>query len=244
MATQALYLENSLVSENNAKITALVVMDQSIGVYCDTTIFYPQGGGQPCDLGVLVVEGQSYEVRYVEKTDLGIAHIVMFDDHLAAAIDKEVIQRIDRARRVTNSRLHSAGHLISHILEVMDNNLTPIKGHHFLDSSFVEMLELERTTTSFSIENINKEINNAISQARTISNIAVDFDQMNTLRPLLSPHIPVSQFIRMIKIDGYLPVPCGGTHVSNTVELSGLHVTKIKRKKDRIKLSYSFKEEV
>ncbi|NRA55803.1 MAG: alanyl-tRNA editing protein [Gammaproteobacteria bacterium] len=242
--TQARYLKDSLMSKNRAKITALIAMDDAIAVYCDTTIFYPQGGGQPCDLGELVVEGQTYEIRHVEQTDQGIAHIVNFNHNLMAEIDKEVIQLIDYPRRITNSRLHSAGHLISHILEVMDHNLTPIKGHHFLAGSFVEMLELERTSMSFSVESVNQEINRIIGQARQVSVIEVSFDQMNKLRPLLAPFIPVSPYIRMLQVDGYIPVPCGGTHISNTQELSGLHVTKIKRKKDRIKLSYSLKKAV
>lgn len=234
------YLSDTYQAESTATITQVVEMDDTVAVYCDSSIFYPQGGGQPCDLGSLEINGVAYRVHHTEMTEEGIAHVLESHPSLLVSHGMQCVQRIDMKRRLINAKSHTAGHLISHIIEEMDNNLSPAKGHHYPDDSYIELIESERTNDNFSVELINEQINLLVNRApRAIQPIDLDLAEVQSLRPLLCKFIPQSTHIRMIAIDGFTPVPCGGTHVVSTSELNGLYVTRIKRKKDRIKVSYS-----
>lgn len=234
------YLSNTYLDELTVHITRVTEMDDSVAIYCDDTIFYPQGGGQPCDLGVIVIDGSEHRVHHVESTKEGIAHILEAHPSLLTCVNKPCIQRIDIQRRLLNAKSHTAGHLISHILEELDSNLSPAKGHHYPDGSYIEMIENERTNDSFSVDLINAQIDALVyKNPKDILAVDLDLAQVKAMRPLLSRFIPQNTHIRVVAIDGFKPVPCGGTHISCTSELKGLRITRIKRKKDRLKVNYS-----
>lgn len=234
------YLSDTYQKENTVTIIKMVEMDDSLAIYCDSSVFYPQGGGQPCDLGSLIINGTAYPVHHVETTEDGIAHVLESHPSLLECNGMQCKQKIDMQRRLVNAKSHTAGHLISHIIEKMNSNLSPAKGHHYPGDSYIELIEIERTNDLLSTAQINEQVNKLVTQApRPIQSIELDLAEMQSLRPLLSHFIPQSTKVRMIAIDGFTPVPCGGTHVASTSELEGLQVTRIKRKKDRIKVSYS-----
>ena len=56
------YFYDTYQEENTATIIKVVEMDDTIAVYCDSSVFYPQGGGQPCDVGSLEIDGTAYHV--------------------------------------------------------------------------------------------------------------------------------------------------------------------------------------
>ncbi|MFT2110832.1 alanine--tRNA ligase-related protein [Marinomonas sp. 2405UD68-3] len=234
------YFSDTYLEEFTTQIIHVMTMDDSVAVYCDDTIFYPQGGGQPCDLGVIIIDGCAHRVHHTETTEKGIAHVLESHPSLLTSIGKQCIQKIDIPRRLLNAKLHTAGHLLSHIFEELDHNLSPAKGHHYPDDAYIELIESERTHDTFSAELINLKINTLVNKSpRKILSFELNLSEVQSLRPQLSTFIPQSTLMRMIAIDGFTPVPCGGTHISNTTELKGLQVTRIKRKKDRIKVSYS-----
>ncbi|KYP87411.1 hydrolase [bacteria symbiont BFo2 of Frankliniella occidentalis] len=233
------YFYDTYQEENTATIIKVVEMDDTIAVYCDSSVFYPQGGGQPCDVGSLEIDGTAYHVYHVETTEEGIAHVLESHPSLLACHGMQCKQRIDLQRRLINAKSHTAGHLISHIIENMNSNLSPAKGHHYPDNAYIELIENEPSNDNLSLALINEQVNTLVNQApKSVQSINLDLAEVQSLRPLLSKFIPQSTQIRMIAIDGFTPVPCGGTHVACTSELNGLEVTKIKHKKDRIKVSY------
>ncbi|AGH82412.1 metal-dependent hydrolase [Psychromonas sp. CNPT3] len=233
------YLSDTYLEKFTVKITKVIEMDGAVAVYCDNTIFYPQGGGQPCDLGVFIIDGCAHQVYHTETTVEGISHMLKSHPSLLTCTGKQCIQHIDIQRRLFNAKLHTAGHLISHIVETLDHNLSPVKGHHYPNGSYIEMIESKKTNDTFLVEWINEKIDAFVDTSpRKIQSFELDLAEVKSLRPLLSPFIPQSTRIRMIAVDGFTPVPCGGTHVNCTSKLKGLRVTRIKRKKNRIKVSY------
>ncbi|MGW8423924.1 alanine--tRNA ligase-related protein [Peribacillus simplex] len=63
MATIELYSDNSYLKECSANIVSI----QDRFVVCDQTIFYPGGGGQPCDRGVIKQGDETYNILTVKK---------------------------------------------------------------------------------------------------------------------------------------------------------------------------------
>ncbi|GAL14578.1 Ser-tRNA(Ala) deacylase [Vibrio astriarenae] len=178
------YLSNTYLDELTVHITKVIEMDDSIAIYCDETIFYPKGGGQPCDIGVIVIDGFEHQVYHVESTKEGIAHILEAHPYLPTSTNKQCIQRIDIQRRLLNAKSHTAGHLISHIFEDLDCNLSPAKGCHYPGNSCIELIGYVKTNDNFSIDLINDQID-ALVEKNPIDIHVLDLDlaQVQSLRP-------------------------------------------------------------
>ncbi len=240
MNTNAKYLEDTYCFQSNASITDMAQIGNSAEVYFDKTIFYPQGGGQPSDTGYLDVNGNRYEVSAVEYRDGNIVHHVIGLKVEDGLIGKSVVQHVDGEKRLKNAKAHTAGHLITHILEEMNPGLLPAKGYHFPSGSYVEMLDEKRQGNSEMLDEAMAKLQEAINAEMEIKAISSTFEEIEKLRPFLARYVPKDKPTRMIAIGNFTPVPCGGTHVSNTKELTGLVITRIKRKKDRLKVNYEF----
>ena len=94
--------------------------DDHFAVILQSTLFHPQGGGQPFDTGWL---GDSQVLRVTHEAD----RVVHYVDHPVEP--GPITARVDEQRRALHSRLHSAGHLIGNVGETL--GWMPIKAHHW-----------------------------------------------------------------------------------------------------------------
>src|SRR3989338_4044485 len=124
--TKQLYLEDSYL-----KIcTALVSAVQGTVITLDQTIFYPIGGGQACDTGTLLANGEVYRVISVQKVSGEVYHQV---DREGLGVGDQVTCTIDWDRRHRLMRSHTAAHLLSGLLstktgaQITGNQLEPDK---------------------------------------------------------------------------------------------------------------------
>lgn len=78
----------------------------------DKTVFYPEGGGQPSDVGAISVDGTVVNINYAEKVNNVVLHHIDGDVDLDNFVGKKVEGKIDWNRRITLARHHSATHLI------------------------------------------------------------------------------------------------------------------------------------
>ena len=103
MTTQKLFETDSYLKEFTASVLSCEAVKNGFAVVLDRTAFYPEGGGQPCDLGVL----GGARVLDVQEKDGVIVHTV--DAPLAGT----VAGTIDWARRFDLMQQHSGEHMIS-----------------------------------------------------------------------------------------------------------------------------------
>lgn len=73
------------------------------------SLFYPQGGGQPADQGKIITANACYEVFDVRNVDGEIRHYII-DNSAPTHSVEDVTIKIDKERRVLNSKYHTAGH--------------------------------------------------------------------------------------------------------------------------------------
>jgi misacylated tRNA(Ala) deacylase len=104
--TIALYEENSYIKECEAQIIS--VNERFVGF--EQTIFYPGGGGQPCDRGIIKQGDEIYEVLKVKKIDGKIIHEL---DRQLDDTKQAVIMQIDWSWRFQNMRYHTLLHVIA-----------------------------------------------------------------------------------------------------------------------------------
>lgn len=218
---RALYMDDSYLKSWNAKVVS--VSDNKY-VVLDRTAFYPKGGGQPCDTGmILSKDNQKFKVVYVGKFSGKISHEV---DKPGLKEGDEVQCEIDWERRYTYMRYHTASHLISNILyKRADAKITG------------NQIELDKTRMDFSMQDYSpeklrafvEEANNIIEQ-----DLPITIDYMTRDEVLGKPELArlaiglpekIKEF-RIVRIGNIDEQVDGGTHISHLKEIGKIEVSK------------------
>lgn len=237
--TKLIYLDNTYCYEHDADISHFGADEK--GSYCvlNETIFYPQGGGQASDIGTISVGDNVSHVTFVGYVDGEVRHYGDFSS-ISGSEGQQVHQNIDISRRMLNAKAHTAGHLIQCVVEKLNNQLKAVKGYHFPDGSYVEFIGDSDIDPESQLGLINSNLIKMIADATPNKISMVSREELLRLCPDLPYEIPENKPTRVMAIGNYSPVPCGGTHLASMGEFNSVTVTKIKKKKDRTKVSYSF----
>lgn len=184
-------------------------------VHLDETLFHPQGGGQPNDIGS--IDGVPV-VKVRHSVDGEVDHFL--STRAPFSIGDAVTIRVNEEARTVNTKYHSAGHLIADAIEDVIPGLKAVQGHHWPGEARVEfegMLPSDVPDQGFIQRAVDKLIDSS-----ALFQIVGD---------------PYSA--RALKIGNHDAVGCGGTHVQSSSELNGLIIGKIKFKKGRLRVSYN-----
>ena len=119
MMTERLFFTHDHLTAE-LEVLSCTPYEEQFAVIVQSTIFHPQGGGQPSDTGWL---GDSQVLRVMQEAEQ-VVHYV--DRPLEPGL---VVARVDAQRRALHTRLHSAGHLIGNAGERL--GWMPIKAHHW-----------------------------------------------------------------------------------------------------------------
>ncbi|WP_259065836.1 alanine--tRNA ligase-related protein [Mucilaginibacter sp. X4EP1] len=239
--TELLYLKNDF-PETDAIIRETGSDTEGNFIILDKTSFYPGGGGQEPDKGNLEIKGNKMEVIKVKSLDGEVFHYVENLDRVSVG---DIVQtRIDGANRTVNSKLHTAGHLISSIIyEEQAHSLIPLKGFHYHVGANVQFT-ISTASFDLDISKINLRLNELVNSNLEVKASIVDVlsDDYKHSFKIQNFTPPKDKPLRIVKIGHFLAYPCGGTHVENTNQLLGIEVTKISNKKGNIKISYQLRE--
>lgn len=246
MATKLTYLDDFDVVRGKAIITDMKrTEDERVDIQLNATCFYPRGGGQDWDEGVIKNPKTStlFTVEEVRLDEQGIVH------HLGTFCDGDlkvgdtVECDVDRQRRELNTRLHSAGHMIDLAVDTLKLPWRPFRGAHYPHMSFVEYEGALDPDQAASIAgDITKVANDVIREGGENEIRFMPIDQMHTVCRHVPPNIPRNKPARVVIYHKTFGVPCGGTHLKNLHEIGAVEVTKIKAKKGLIKVSYSLQQ--
>ncbi len=216
--TDLLFHDDSYLKEFEATVTDAV----EGAVVLDRTAFYIGGGGQPCDTGVLVHQGQECSVTKVGRSEGEILH------HLggpAPAVGSSVTGKIDWDRRYRLMRTHTALHILCGV--VWRDYGAQVTGGDMRQGEARMDFELEQMSAQFA-EDIEEKINAEVSAARAVivGNLSRDEanenpDLIRTKINLLPPNILQ---VRTLDIHGLDLQADGGTHVANTQEVGAIKV--------------------
>jgi misacylated tRNA(Ala) deacylase len=226
--TQLLYQLNSYQKEFQAVVQAQDAENHA--VVLDQTVFYPGGGGQPCDTGVLVQGDTSFTVQRVKKVEGQTYHFIDKQQALPET-GSQVSGKIDWDRRYQLMRTHTALHILCGVVfrdygaQVTGGDMDPLQGR--MDFEFESMhKEL--------VDKIQEAVNLEVAAAREVQvrilprQEAFEIpDLIRTKINLLPPGIPE---VRVVEIKGLDLQADGGTHVHNTSEVGRIQVTDYKSK--------------
>lgn len=234
--TALLYLEDMQRTEAEATLVRVDRDDSGVALFLDRTIFYPQGGGQPFDQGIIERNGSTFRVEQVRWRGEEIAHIGSFERGELAAGDA-VRCTVDKERRRLHTRLHSAGHVVDMAVDRLGYGWKPGKGYHFPDGPYVEYsgeLARDKEGVRAAIESTANELVREAAPTRVAS---MTRDELGRVMRFVPDYVSSDQPARVV-FYGSFGVPCGGTHVSNLGEVGTVVVRKLKASGGTIRVSY------
>jgi misacylated tRNA(Ala) deacylase len=221
--TQELFRDDATLTACDAHVVAV----SDAGIVLDRTVFYPQGGGQAGDRGVLVLaDGREIAIADTRKGEAPgeIVHVPA-PGQAAAQVGDAVQARIDVARRVRHMRFHTATHLLCALVPHPVNGCSITADYARLDFHMSEPLDKEQLTAG---------IARLVAEAHPVTHRWIGEDELDA-NPGLVRSMSVQPprgtgRVRVLEIDGVDLQPCGGTHVANTRDIGAVVVTKIEKK--------------
>lgn len=222
--TEELFREDARLLECEAQVVAI----DEHGIVLDRTVFYPLGGGQAGDAGVLL-RADGLEVRIDDtrkhKTLSGdIAHVPGAASP-GLAVGDRVTARIDAQRRQAHMRFHTATHLLCALVPHPVDGCSITAASARLDFHMTDPLDKDALTAGLA---------RLVAQAQPVSHrwiTEAELDANPGLVRSMSVQPPRGLGrIRVLEIQGIDLQPCGGTHVANTAEVGAVVVTKIEKK--------------
>ena len=233
--TQDLFRDDGYLRSCEATVQAVAPE----GIVLDRTVFYPVGGGQAGDSGMLALpDGRRLAIADTRKardaegrpTD-AILHVpAPGQDDLLASLHpgQRVTATIDWERRHKLMRFHTTTHLLCHLVPQPVNGCSITPEYARLDFHMTDPLDKDALTAGIArlVAAAHPVAVGAITDAELDANPAL-VRSMSVQPPRGTGRV------RTIRIGVDTPVdyqPCGGTHVANTSEIGAVVVTKIEKK--------------
>ena len=226
MITEKLYYQDSYLREFDARILKKSLLaDGKFAIILDRTAFYPEGGGQPCDLGTLngvpVIDVRTINEEIVHTTD--------------GDPGEETVQGVlDWQRRFDHMQQHSGEHILSGIL--LANYQAENVGFHLSASS----CQIDVTLPALSPEQA-AAIEDA-ANAVIFANVPVGgrFVEQADLAGYSLRKEPGREFsqIRLVSVENCDCCPCGGTHVARTGDVGLFKLRGWEKRKNNIRLDF------
>lgn len=231
--TKKLYLQDTYQFDFESLIQEVSKDEKGIFIILDQTAFYPQGGGQPSDHGVIRNDHFEANVIHIAQHRDQIKHYI---EPIATEIlvAQKVYGAVDQKRRLTNARYHTAGHLLGNIVEILNPKLKAMKGHSFPCEAYVEFQGDEAIDMGV----LQNTINEAIARDDKTTIFEIDPKAFEKQFYKLPYSIPDNKKFRVMQIGNMSPVPCGGTHLSSIGEIGLIKINKIKNKNRILRVSY------
>ena len=213
------------------------VDNEACALVLNRTAFYPGGGGQPCDTGVIQwMDGDTQNkvgITKTQKGDAGIAHYLAPTSTpiILPSVGAAAPGVIDWDRRYQLMRTHTAMHILCGVVwrdygaQVTGGNMQPLNGR--MDFEF-ENLKREL------VDEIEEKVNAEVLEAREVRVALLPRNDAEQIPDLIRTKInlvPTSiTEIRTVEIVGLDLQADGGTHVANTREVGRLRVVDYKSK--------------
>lgn len=225
--TEALFRDDAYLAQADCRITghtpegALIV---------DRSVFYPTGGGQPGDSGILQWDGGRMQIATAIKTGEGQIALVPAEPLQMPPVGAAARQMLDWSRRHRHMRMHTALHLLSVVIPL------PVTGGQI--GAERGRLDFDMPDPPDDLAALDAALNALIDRDLPVSDEWISDAEMLAnpgLIKTLSVKPPMGQGrVRLVRIGvgaGQVDLqPCGGTHVARTGEIGRVEIGRIENK--------------
>jgi len=230
--TQLLYREDAYLKEFDARVVNVLKLDDRYGVILNRTAFYPIGGGQPADNGVIKGKNGEVKVATVQTANGAVVHVT-HEINGEIKEGKPVKGIINWERRYALMKNHTAAHLMAEALRKATGFPLKVIGSAIdvdkarLDFAYEESLgpllpEIERAANNIVKENRPVAIR-MMERREAEKHVERFHESLKTLPPQV-------QEVRIVEIKDVHACACGGTHVKTTGEIGAIKVLKRRSK--------------
>jgi Ser-tRNA(Ala) deacylase AlaX len=217
------YLDNPYSFILESSVLEARIIKKKTAMALKENIFYPGGGGQPIDLGNILINNEVVTVRDVKKMDKKV--FILLDKKIEVLEGDKIIQKIDSERRLCFMKFHSAAHMLMASVKRNIERYNPEKIE--ISDDCLECTIFFEGIWDGNKDSLSKIVNDANTAINQNLNIfSKDYDDANIpsleygdmFRVAGSPTGPV----RVLVIESWDANPCGGTHVSISSEIGNI----------------------
>ena len=216
--TRPLYYDDANIGEFNA----LVMYSGDKTIITNQTAFYPEGGGQPYDLGYFVYGNRKVSVLKVQKHGKSIVHYLSE----SIPVKSKITGHVDMKRRKQLMIHHSATHLLLGILrQTLGDHVWQSGVQKEVEKSRIDITHYRKLEDT-EIREIEERCLQAIIQNRRIKASFMDWNaamEKYGFR-LFEGGIPESNKLRVVEIEGIDAEGCGGTHLDYTGQIGFIKI--------------------
>ncbi len=201
-----------------AVVVDLLEFPDNLGLVLDKTAFYPEGGGQPADTGLIEARKFRFKVAWVKEEGKDIIHLGKMEGKISPG--SIVKGAIDWNRRYRLMRMHTAAHLLETAVErIVGSAIVWGSGINVDDAR----LDFKARISSDELPRIEEEINTLVEMDAPVMARFVEKEEAEDILrkyglELGKQYLALEQ-LRIVEIKGIRADPCGGTHVSKTSEI-------------------------
>jgi len=218
-------LDSHAVGESGQK-------EQLWQVALDRTAFYPAGGGQPWDTGLLVATAKSGTVLevVVERVEEDEAGEVWHYVRKPLPEGTEIVGRVDADRRMDLAQQHTGQHLLSAMF-LRQLGAATVSFHLGADSVTID-LAVEKVSEE-ELRRVEAAANHVIYEDRAMRPRWVEREEAEAMlsRGELRKLPERAGRMRIVEMEGVEFNACGGTHVRSTGAIGGLLVRRVEKVK-------------
>ena len=225
--TEELFRGDAYLKSCSATVTAV----DEAGVRLDRTVFYPTGGGQPGDSGVLRrADGSTVAIADTRKGAAPgeIVH-VLAPGQAPPALGETVTAELDWGRRHRLMRMHTAMHLLCAVVPAGVTGGQVGDGRSRLDFDVGDLV-LDKDAIAAKLNELIAGDAQVTARWITDEQLAAQPELVRTMS--VKPPTGAGK-VRLLDIAGIDLQPCGGTHVARVGEIGPLVVEKIENKGKR-----------
>ena len=242
--TELLFYKDFYKKETNAKLLKVINKNNKLNLIFNKTVFYPEGGGQPSDIGKITINNQEYNVSYALKINNIVLHQIEIkedkikdtEETLIKQIGEEFKLKINWDRRITLARHHTATHLVvAAARKILGNHIWQAGAQKGLERSRIDLSHYKRISQE-EIDKIEKLANEYV-----MDNIDLDIQWMTRNDAektygftLYQGGVVPGDSIRVVKIPGVDVQACAGTHVPQTGIVGPIKINKTERVQDGV----------
>ena len=221
--TKKLYYEDVYQKEFTAIVQECKKLEKGYGIILDQTAFYPEGGGQPCDIGTLndisVYDVQEEGNRIVHYTDTPVE------------AGTEVSGKIDWERRFDLMQQHSGEHIVSGLVHKAygyDN-----VGFHM--SSDVITVDFSGVLDEKQLKEIEDETNKKIWENTAVEIFYPPKEELEKLSYRSKKELTGQ--VRLVRFPGSDLCACCGTHVTHTGEIGAVKILTVENFREGVRVT-------
>ena len=221
--TEKLFYQDSHIAEFEAEVLSCTAAGAGYEIELDRTAFFPEGGGQYADAGML----GGVRVTDVQEWDGRVLH--MTDGPLDAGM--RVTGRIDWEERFMKMQQHSGEHIVSGLVHARFgyNNVGFHLGTEDCTMDFSGVLTDEQLTE------IEREANRAVWKNLEIEALYPTEEELKKLQ--YRSKIEIEGQVRIIVVPGYDVCACCAPHVKRTGEIGLIKLTHMQHYKGGVRVT-------